>query len=241
VVYAKVHSSRAMVALVGLIALFCATLAGCGEPEFTYVKNSGAHTYFKVPHSWHQLAQSEMIDPFSGSDQDSAQRAIENQLVWSVAYDADPEPDGTHIITGTDEPFVYSSVRPLTQGAQGMVSLDLLRNLIIPVTAMSQKPSDTAYQAAAQQGFNVESFELLRNDLLTPGSGIRGVRVVFNYKFPGLLPGAGLLNTFDQTALINDDATKLYVLLIRCSARCYQKRAAELNTVATSFTVRSGL
>jgi hypothetical protein len=227
---------------IGLLVALVVVLAGCGEPAYTYVKNSGEHTYFKVPHSWHQLDRSDLIDPFSRADADSALSAVEKKLVWTVAYDADAEPDGIHIIiAGSDEPFVYSSVRPLTADQQGLFSLDTLRNLIVPVTAMTQKPTDTAYLAAAQAGFNVESFELLRSDLLTPGAGVRGVRVVYNYRFPDLLGRPGLLNTFDQTAYVNDDASRLYILLIRCSARCYSKRGAELDAIATSFTVRSRL
>jgi hypothetical protein len=74
---------------------------------------------------------------------------------------------------------------------------------------------------------------LLRDDVLTPHAGLRGVRVTFNYRLLG-----GTLDTFDQTAYINNDASKEYVLLIRCTARCYRARAAELDAIAKSFTVR---
>jgi hypothetical protein len=47
------------------------------------------------------------------------------------------------------------------------------------------------------------------------------------------------MNTFDLTALVNNDSSKLYLLLIRCSTSCYRARVSELDTIAKSFTVRS--
>jgi hypothetical protein len=214
--------------VVGLVGLFAVALAGCGEPAYTYIKNSGDHTYFKVPRNWHQVNRDELDDPFSSADPDSAQKQLEKRLIWSIAYDAAPIPAAAHMFSSSDQPFVYSSVRPLTQSQQGGVSFDTLRNLVLPVT-------DARRQAAAQAGFNVDSFELLRDDVLTPGKGIRGIRVVYNYQFQGVL------DTFDQTAYVNDAASRMYFLLIRCSARCYRQRTAELDGIATSFTVRSGL
>jgi hypothetical protein len=49
------------------------------------------------------------------------------------------------------------------------------------------------------------------------------------------------MHTFDQTAYANQDSSVLYLMLIRCTARCYRDRAVELDTIATSFTVRSQL
>ena len=59
--------------------------------------------------------------------------------------------------------------------------------------------------------------------------------IIFNYR----VGGQGELSTFDQTAYTNDDASRMYLLLIRCSARYYRDRGSEVRDVATSFTVRS--
>ena len=236
-VRAKVDSSRATVAFVGLVALFAVTLAGCGEPAYTYVTNSGAHTYFKVPRSFHQVSQEDLGDPFSGSDPDSASRQLERRLIWSVGFDANPQPAAEHLYATSNQPFVYSSVRPLTPEQQGTVSFDLLRNLILPVSVLRLPPTDVRRIQAEQQGYNADSFELLRDDTLTPGRGVRGIRVVYNYQSQL----SAVLDTFDLTAYVNDDASRMYFLLIRCSARCYRQRLAELDGIATSFTVRSGV
>jgi len=102
-----------------------------------------------------------------------------------------------------------------------------MRDFVLPVT-------DGAREAAATNGLPVSDFELLRDDVLAPRSGIRGVRVVYNYRL-----GPAPLQTFDQTTYVNADTSRVYVILIRCSAACYRQRFAELDAVATSFTVRS--
>ena len=73
---------------------------------------------------------------------------------------------------------------------------------------------------------------LLGDSVLTPGDGMRGVRDVFSYQVQGQQ------QTFDQTVLANEDLTKVYLLLVRCSSACYSDRRDELQEIAQSFTVR---
>ena len=58
--------------------------------------------------------------------------------------------------------------------------------------------------------------------------------MVYDYEL-----GDDVLHTFDQTALVNNDGSKVYLLIIRCSTTCYRERSSELDTIAKSFTVRS--
>jgi hypothetical protein len=91
-----------------------------------------------------------------------------------------------------------------------------------------------AAREAAAGSLPLTGFELVRSEVLTPSAGLHGVRVIFDYEL-----ASGLLHTFDQTALVNNEGTMLYLLIIRCSTSCYRDRADELDTIATSFTVRS--
>ena len=44
--------------------LLALLLTGCAAPQFTYVTNSSAHTYFKVPGGWRQRGQQDQeLDP----------------------------------------------------------------------------------------------------------------------------------------------------------------------------------
>jgi hypothetical protein len=223
--------SRAIRAGVAALAVVT-TLAGavaCGAPEFTYVKNSGEKTYFKVPHAWHKISEQDLDDLLIDEPAGSAVADLRRALSWSTAYDASAEPSATHLLSGqtTDDPIVYARILRLTATQRDAISLDALRNAFgLPVT-------DDARLATAEQG-GLTGFEALRDDVLTPSANIHGVRVVYNYLLPG-----GVLHTFDQTAYVNNAGDRLYLMVLRCSATCYKDRVDEFDKIATSFTVRN--
>jgi hypothetical protein len=219
---------RAAAAVLAVAAVVAAATA-CGEPEFTYVKNSGEQTYFKVPHEWHHLSEGDLDDVVIAAPADSATADLQRDRSWNTAYDAADEPSAAHLLSAqtTDEPIVYAQVLRLDETTQGEISLDWLRNVFLPVTR-------AAREAASQGGATLGFFELVHDEVLTPSKNLHGVRVVYNYELPG-----GVLHTFDLTALVNNAADHVYTLLIRCSSSCYKDRAGELDTVATSFTVRN--
>jgi hypothetical protein len=121
---------------------------------------------------------------------------------------------------------VYVSVQPLSTEAGGQISLDNLRDLVLPVTA-------TARQAAANSTTTFSGFHLVSDAVLTPTSGLRGVHEVFQYRV-----GGGPLQTFDETAYTNKEGSKVYLMLLRCSSACYEARHAELESVTASFTIQ---
>ncbi|WP_214368377.1 hypothetical protein [Pseudonocardia sp. H11422] len=59
------------------------------------------------------------------------------------------------------------------------------------------------------------------------------MHVVYRYRQAG-----GPTQVIDQTGYLNDDASKLYVVFVRCSSECYQQRRQEIQNVVSSFTVR---
>ncbi len=219
----------------GAVALAAAAAvsvaAACGSPEFTYVKNSEEQTYFKVPDGWHRISEGALEEQFIAEPKESLTAEIKRQRSWSVAYDAAAPPSVSHLLSGqtTDEPIVYAEILQLSEEQQGVLSLDMMRDYFFPVT----KDARDAV-AAAGGGQQLGFFEPVSDEVLTPSTGIHGVRVIFDYRLAG-----GALHTFDQTALVNNSTNRLYVLLIRCSTRCYRQRADQLDTIATSFTVRS--
>jgi hypothetical protein len=161
-------------------------------------------------------------------DPASATAQARQQATWTVAYDSDTHADVNHIfgMTTTAQPVVWAAVQTLPEEARGNLSLDSLRNMVLPVT-------DTAREQATAQSAPLEGFELLGDEVITPASGFRGVHEVFNYRL------GGTVHTFDQTALMNNDDSRVYLLFVRCSARCYTDRQAEISGIVSSFTVRS--
>ena len=203
------------------LALLALLVAGCAAPEFTYVTNSAAHTYFKVPYGWNQLSSGALNSVVNNGSKPPP-------TVWTVGYDGDRRPAAAHVLGAANtQPFAYSVVAPLNQAATNALSYNQLRDFVLPVTA-------SARATAAQSGFPLTGFHLLRDSMLTPGQGVHGVREIYEYAYPG-----GSVDVFDQVALTNADDTEVYLLLVHCLATCYSQHQSQIDTVMNSFTVRS--
>jgi hypothetical protein len=213
--------SRKGPAVAGLVLLAAALLAGCGAPRYTYVKNSADHMYVKIPASWHSIAQKDLDDAI-GLDpaEDASSRGL-----WLQAYDAADTPSALHLFgSSATSPAVLVSVQQVPASSRGGLSLDGLRDFFFPV-------SPTARQN--NQNPQLTGFGLVTDDVLTPGDGVRGVHTVFRYSL-----GGGAPQMMDQTGYLNDDASKVYLLLVRCSTTCYKDRHGEIENVVSSFTIR---
>jgi len=205
-----------------LPALAAVGVAGCGAPQFKYAVDSSASTYFKVPHQWHKIDDTSLAAPLKRSGFGSGIG------VWDTGYDAAGTPSASHVLSSSaSKPFALALVAPLSQAASNAMSYNLLRDFVLPVTPQQR-------QAAAKHGFPLTGFTLLSDSVITPGSGVHGVRDIFSYTYPD-----GRTDTFDQVALTNSDATMVYLLLVHCLSTCYSKNTSQIDTVMTSFTVRS--
>lgn len=213
----------------GTVGLLLAVLAGCGSPEYHYVTNSADRTYVKIPSSWRPIDEKQLNIAF---DLDPALEAADLGI-WHVGYDADPAPTGPAVenLIGwqATAPAAFIGVRNVPPSSRGQYSLDGLRDLFFPVSPTARQRLATGAIPAA--GFT--DFALITDEVLTPGSGVRGVHEVFRYRM-----GGGPLQIIDQTVYLNDDASKLYMFFVRCSTECYLERQQEIESVVSSFTVR---
>ncbi len=200
----------------GCAVLLGVMVSGCAAPQYTYVANSGANTYFKVPTGWHKISDS-ALQKATGSSGSG----------WLVAYDGGSSPAATDFASfKTGEPFVFAEVGQLNSTATASLSYDGLRDIFLPVTS-------TTRQSAAQQGFSFTNFQQIRDQTLMLSQGVHGVRETFDYTYKGVA------DTFDQIALTNADQTELYLLVLHCTTACYSHDQTEINDVMSSFTVRS--
>lgn len=221
-------TSRIGKVLGGLGVLLVAAIAtGCAAPQFTYVSDSGANTYFKVPFGWHRISDVSLAAQFKtpGSALGHATG------MWDIAFDADQAPAAVHLFSpNAKQPFAFAFVTPLSATATNDLrrsSYNGLRDVLLPVTSASRAQ-------AAQGNFPLTHFKLLRDIVLTPGQGVHGVWDTYNYTYPG-----DITDTFDQVALTNSNSTQLYVLMVHCIATCYSQERHQLDTIMSSFTVRS--
>jgi hypothetical protein len=216
----RVRRSR-LSAIAGLSAVVIAgAVAGCGAPQYTFVANTADHAYFKVPHGWTRISSSALS---AAVDSEGSQSGT-----WTVGFDASKAPAADHVLGVVPaQPFAYATVGQVSPTVTSELSYNTLRDFFLPVTA-------AARQNAAKQGFPLTSFRLLASSMVTPGQGIHGVRETYDYTYPG-----GLVVTFDQVALTNADDTEVYLLMVHCLSACYSQDQRAINTVMTSFTVRS--
>jgi hypothetical protein len=201
----------AVLALAGIVA-------GCADSGFQYVKSSEDRTYFKVPDRWTLFDEDAIMERF-GAGLTEAQRAAELEQSWRVAFDASPKPSVNNVLRSrTKYPAGLAIVRPLSFDAADTLSNSSLRNLFVDI--------DSAQQDGTGE---IQEYEELQLD-----GGFRGIHVVATID-----TGNGRPVTVDQTALVDQATTKLYVLLITCSSVCYDKNRRDIEQVVGSWTVRA--
>lgn len=201
-------------------ALAAVALSACGAPAYTYVADSAAGTYYKVPAQWHQISQKEINAAIQAAGGSSAG-------VWSTAFDASPAPSAGHN-NSVDliQPYVYAQVFKLSSTGTSEISYNLMRDFWLPVTSSGQ-------QTAASAGFNGTNFTPLRDQVISAKQGVHGVRETYKYTF------SGITDTFDEEVLTNADQTVIYALEVHCTETCYSQNQSNINTIMTSFTVGS--
>lgn len=218
------RSSKGLVRGLALLLAAVASLAAaaCGAPRYTYVADSPASAYFKVPWGWHAVSTSALANAMK----------MNGSSAWLSAYGEDSATASPASIYSFDvrKPFVLAEVGGLSSQMSAELNISALADIFLPVT-----PSARA-QAAGQ--LPVTNFRLLRQSTLAPGQGVHGVRVTYDYTWT---TGAkrGSTDTFDQEALTNANQTEVYLLIVHCTSACYGQNKNAINDIVSSFTVRS--
>lgn len=193
-------------------------LASCGlAPQYTYVSDSSDNAYFKVPPSWRQVSQSSLQAAEGPASQQGA-------YLWSRAYEDTTTPSVARVFSASATPVAYASVLGLSASQRNNVSFNSMRDLLLPVTSAARSAAAANHQA-------LSGFASLSDQVITDGNNDRGIREIFNYDL-GLT-----LETFDLTVMTNSATTKLYFLLVHCTAKCFADDYPEISKVVGSFTV----
>jgi hypothetical protein len=211
----------------------CALLLGvavtaCGAPQYTYIANSSANTYFKVPYGWHKIGASSLA---------SGEKAATGSTgaPWQVAYQAAGQPSGNNFLAfDLKQPFVFAEIGNLDSTESQEMSYDALKDIFLPVSSTAQSNLANAY-AQEKVSDPWTGFKQLSDQTLTLAQGVHGVREIFDYTWAP----DGIRDTFDEIALTNADQTVIYLLVLHCTVSCYNSDQTEINDVMSSFTVRS--
>jgi len=197
-------------------------LSGCAQSSQKYAANKEVGTFFTVPTSWTKIAERDLRKAEkTGADAAGIEKA--NLVLWQEAYSKNSiiSPKEIFGLNPTEHPIAFTRVRQLTMAEANGVSLNSLRDLIVPVTKLFAGESTV-----------VSDFVLLDDEEMIE-KGARGVRTTFSFTPPG-----SANETVKQTALISDDRTTLYFFIVRCSTKCFNANTEEINSISDSFTVR---
>ena len=124
-------------------------------------------------------------------------------------------------------PVAYASVLGLSAAQRNDVSFNSMRDLLLPVTSTARQAANAAHE-------DLSGFASLSDQVITDNHNDRGIREIFDYDL------GTTLETFDLTVLTNSATTKLYFLLVHCSATCFASNYNQIAAVVGSFTVGGG-
>jgi len=213
------HTGRvAALMIVGLAVVGC--IGGCAAPQYTYVADNADNAYFKVPPAWHEVNENSLHSA-------EGQQSQEGTYLWSAAYDDTVKPSVSQVFSATPAPVAYASVLSLNSSERNDISFNSMRDLLLPVTAQARKTA-----AASHEELN--GFASLSDQVITDSNNNRGIREIFDYDL------GTTLETFDLTVLVNSATTKLYFLLVHCTATCFATNYNQIAAVVGSFTVGGG-
>jgi hypothetical protein len=196
-----------------VVAALAAGACG-GDSGYDYVSNTGAGLYFRVPNDW------TVFDVDTGAGRPDA---IVPQSPWIRVLDASPNPTETNFLADVPtSPVGIAEIQPL-QLRRDDVSLSELRALALDGQGDPVR--------LVEEGSN-PNLELVSLEDVSTADGFRGERMVFNLQ---VTPGQYV--TIDQTALMNNDLTEIYRLLLKCESACYEDHRSEINGIVDSWTI----
>ena len=204
-----------------LVTACLIALTGCSQSQI-YAMDKASGTYVAIPNGWKKIVKSELDKAESKSTAPDAEEKLAS-VVWQEAYTTSPTVTPTQVLSlqGPEGAAVYIRVRDLNFEESNSISNNSLRNLLVPITTWLEDP------AKANPKF------VIIDDYERVEKVARGVRTIFTFEDP-----AGVSSTIDQTALLSEDRSRIYILIVRAKTEYYDKNVDELLAIGDSFTVR---
>ena len=209
---------RPVIALLGIALVL--GLTGCGESSKLYPASKSEGVFFSVPTNWKALSTASLnkYEKESTEPEGAARQAL---VKWQIAYTTNKKLKAAEVfnLTAPTKPLAFARVRDLESSEINSVSYNTLRDVIVPVTQIIEgdDPSAPDFQILVDQ-------EVVQK-------GARGVQTVYSFSIDGKE------QTINQTSLMSNDRTKLYIFVVRCATECYNKNKKKIEEIVSSFTV----
>jgi hypothetical protein len=207
-----------MVALLGIALVL--GLTACGESSKLYPASKSEGVFFSVPTNWKALSTASLnkYEKESTEPEGAARQAL---VKWQIAYTTNKKLKVSEVfnLTAPAQPLVFARVRDLESSEINSVSYNTLRDVIVPVTSIinGDDPSAPDFQILVDQ-------EVVQK-------GARGVQTVYSFSIDDKE------QTINQTSLMSNDRTTMYIFVVRCTTECYAKNQKKIEEIVSSFTV----
>jgi hypothetical protein len=209
---------RPVIALLGIALVL--GLTGCGESSKLYPASKSEGVFFSVPTNWKALSTASLnkYEKESTEPEGAARQAL---VKWQIAYTTNMKLKVSEVfnLTAPSQPLVFARVRDLESSEINSVSYNTLRDVIVPVTQIiaGDDPSAPDFQILVDQ-------EVVQK-------GARGVQTVYSFSIDDKE------QTINQTSLMSNDRTTMYIFVVRCTTECYAKNKKKIEEIVSSFTV----
>ena len=209
---------RPVIALLGIALVL--GLTGCGESSKLYPASKSEGVFFSVPTNWKALSTASLnkYEKESTEPEAAARQAL---VKWQIAYTTNKKLKVSEVfnLTAPTKPLAFARVRDLESSEINSVSYNTLRDVIVPVTQIiaGDDPSAPDFQILVDQ-------EVVQK-------GARGVQTVYSFSIDGRE------QTINQTSLMSNDRTTMYIFVVRCTTECYAKNKKKIEEIVSSFTV----
>ena len=206
-------------ALLAILASSLVLTACSASQQYAGSKNDGA--FFAIPIGWYKISNAE-LNKQEGKTQDQDALDRLSMVTYQVGFSAAKKvtPEQVFRLDPTDTPVIFARFRDLFPEERNSISLNSLRNVILPVTDLLEGNIE-----------NTRNFQLI-DDQEVVDKGGRGVNLIYSFDFEGVN------ETINQTALYSTDKSKIYLLIARCTTECYNKNIDQIEKIVKSFTVR---
>ena len=201
-------------------ALAIVMLSAC-TPSKQYAGSKTDGAFFSVPNGWTKVSN-QALNKIEGQSKNQDDLDRLSMVTYQVGFAKSKKisPKEIFMLDPTDQPVLYARFRDLFPEERNAISLNTLRNIILPVTQ---------YMDGSKS--NDRNFVLTDDQEVTEKGG-KGVNLLYSFD------NNGVNETVNQSALYSNDQNKIYLLIIRCSTTCYNKNVDEINQIVKSFTVR---
>jgi hypothetical protein len=209
---------RPVIAVLGIALVL--GLTGCGESSKLYPASKSEGVFFSVPTNWKALSTASLnkYEKESTEPEGAARQAL---VKWQIAYTTNKKLKAAEVfnLTAPSKPLAFARVRDLESSEINSVSYNTLRDVIVPVTQIIEgdDPSAPDFQILVDQ-------EVVQK-------GARGVQTVYSFSIDGKE------QTINQTSLMSNDRTTMYIFVVRCTTECYNKNKKKIEEIVSSFTV----